>query len=79
MRKPIFEMSDQVRHKLVALQEMARSLKFQNYEVEGFSIRVSKPKALICTFIFTYAKAGFRMTWLIFDCVRRSQRILINN
>ena len=60
MRKPIFGVSDLVRHKpAVQSQKMARGLKFQ-IEIEvDCTIHVAKTKALICVFVFAYAKSRF--------------------
>ena len=69
MRKPVFGVSDQVRH-----INRARGLKFQTKEIKGsYTIYVAKTKALIsctvtvqliCGFVFAYAKkVGFLVTY----------------
>ena len=78
VRKPAFRVSDQVRHNRVEQpQKMARGLKFWIYVVEGLYYPYSENKgadqlrsketALICVFVFTYAKNGFLITRLIYD------------
>ena len=69
MRKPVFGVSYQVRHKRsVQPQKMARGLKFQIQEVEVVYYVCSEKKRLIsspvnmkliCALVFAYAKSRF--------------------
>ena len=69
VRKPVFGVSDQVRHKLaVQQQKMPRGFKFRLKIVEGLYYLLAKTKTLIscavtaqliCVFVFTYAKIRF--------------------
>ena len=78
MKKPVFEVSDRVRHKkrqAVQPQNMARGLTFLIEEVEGLFYQCNENKdtdqlhssaQLIRVFNFTYAKSRFLMTRLVY-------------
>ena len=82
MRKPVFQVFDQVRHELgVRLQKMARGLKFRIKEVEGLYY-VAKTKALISDYRAADLSLCFRickkqvffMTWLKCILVNHSSK-----
>ena len=69
VRKPVFGFFNLVPHNLGCTStKIASGLKFRIKEVEGFTIRASKTKALvsivvtaklICVFVYAYAKSRF--------------------
>ena len=65
MRKTVFQVSDQVRHKLgcTATEDMARGLKFRIIEVEELSYLCSENKGAdqVCV----YRAAGLRLCFSI--------------
>ena len=74
MRKPVFGLSDQVKHNwVIQPQKISRCLKFWIEEEEGLYYLCSETKVLIncvvtvqlfCTFVLAYAMAGFSMMQL---------------
>ena len=62
VRKPVFWVSDLVRHKLgCAITEYGKRLEISDLGRRGINctIQVAKTKALICFFVFAYAKKRF--------------------